>query len=486
MLTLSRGYECLASLGDNAELGFAQRAHGVEDDALLSWAQVLPDALLRGLETAFEGLFVFEHLQPFAPDMVLDAVSGIAFRSGMSSSWVDGALRFDAAEEGRRALHEAESAMVRQGVERLLGQLRAASRIFVYKQDERLSRSQMEALARAVARYNFENVLLVVEANGDPTPTLRKVADGLILATMDRFAPCEQADLINQEAWDFIVNQMMQQQAALGGAAIPPAERYALIGEQAAQWRSGIAYEIHFWSRWFETKGLKWPEDFVARQDPASPLVSDLRALIPEGASNVKILDVGAGPMTNIGYAVEGVDVEITASDPLADVYDDLAERHGVQRPVGTVFAIAEDLSAYFDLESFDIVNCRNALDHSADPLRGIIQMLMVAKPDSVVHLRHHVNEAEHEAYEGFHQFNFDCRDGRFVIWNKRYEVDVASALPLAADVSACLEGCEVVVTIRKREQLGRDPFRRRLADLQRAFVRDGISAALSSLDATG
>lgn len=188
MLTSLQGRRMSRKLKDT-ELGFAQRAHGVEDDALLSWAQVLPDALLRGLETAFEGLFVFEHLQPFAPDMVLDAVSGIAFRSGMSSSWVDGALRFDAAEEGRRALHEAESAMVRQGVERLLGQLRAASRIFVYKQDERPPGPRWRRQPCGRALQFLENVLLVVEANGDPTPTLRKVADGLILATMDRFAP---------------------------------------------------------------------------------------------------------------------------------------------------------------------------------------------------------------------------------------------------------------------------------------------------------
>lgn len=120
-----------------------------------------------------------------------------------------------------------------------------------------------------------------------------------------------------------------------------------------------------------------------------------------------------------LGPRVDGHHVSITAVDPLAPLYSRLMAREGIKPPIQTTFANAEDLSCFFAELSFDLVHCRNALDHSFDPVRGIEEMLRVVKLGGFIVLRHFVNEAEKGSYEGFHQFNFCKKEGRFCIWNK-------------------------------------------------------------------
>src|SRR6185312_12382497 len=104
------------------------------------------------------------------------------------------------------------------------------------------------------------------------------------------------------------------------------------------------------------------------------------RMIVQSGKDSFQILDVGCGPITNIGYVLPGVDVQITAVDPLSGVYSKLLAGCDLTPPAPTQFATAEDLSAFFDAEAFDLVHCCNALDHSFDPLRGLRQMVHVTK----------------------------------------------------------------------------------------------------------
>ncbi len=213
---------------------------------------------------------------------------------------------------------------------------------------------------------------------------------------------------------------------------------------QLAQWQRGIAPELHFWDQWLATGGLSWPDDFRARMDPATPLDPRIAELLRGlGRDRARLLDVGAGPVTSLGHQLPGMALEITATDPLGALYAELCARHGVAPPCPTGFAVAEDLASFFPAGGFDLVHCRNALDHSFDPLRGIEQMLAVTRTGGLVLLRHFPNEAETEGYSGFHQFNFDLREGRFLIWNREGVVDVAAALR-----------CPCTVTPRQAEML--------------------------------
>jgi SAM-dependent methyltransferase len=230
---------------------------------------------------------------------------------------------------------------------------------------------------------------------------------------------------------------------------------------QLIEWKQGIQSEAVFWDRWMQERGGQWPEDFRNRFDPNAaldPWVAGVARSL--GKAEVSILDVGSGPVPAIGYKLDGVALHITAVDPLASIYKNLLTRHGLKPPVMSMFALVEELGSFFEPNSFDITHCRNALDHSFDPLRGISEILKVVDVGGQVLLRHHPNEAEHENYKGFHHYNFDCRDGRFVIWNKSMTVDVADFLTGHAEVE-CAMPAYVEVVIRKIRDKSGSPYAR-------------------------
>ena len=228
---------------------------------------------------------------------------------------------------------------------------------------------------------------------------------------------------------------------------------------QFVLWGKGIDYEIDFWREWFATRGGEWPGDFARRVDPdqeIEPSFMDLIAAVDPGAA--KILDVGSGPVSILGKTFHGIRLDITATDPLADFYANIAARHHVERSIPVVKAFAEDLASFFAPNSFDLVHCQNALDHSFEPVRAIFHMLKIVKAGGVVLLRHLPNEAENENYVGFHQWNFDVEEGSFVIWNRHQRINVNDLVNAFADVRAVKSG-GVSVVIRKRQQVPDSPF---------------------------
>lgn len=191
-------------------------------------------------------------------------------------------------------------------------------------------------------------------------------------------------------------------------------------------WLSGIAEEIRYWRNYIGTGGGDYPDDFVFRLR-ADSYIDERDGILAErleaiGTPEVNVLDVGSGPLTNLGKQLRRAKANLYPCDPLADVYGWLLDRSGVTPPVRTRFADVENLSMYFAPDGFDAVHCANALDHSYDPLGGILEMLRVLHPRGFIQLGHFENEAEHERYDGLHQWNFTERDGDFVIWNRDVE----------------------------------------------------------------
>jgi SAM-dependent methyltransferase len=256
------------------------------------------------------------------------------------------------------------------------------------------------------------------------------------------------------------------------------ASDHGALEAQLAAWVRGIGDELRFWDSWLASRGLQWPEDYARRMDPEAPLDPRVAELAPGLARDrtLRVLDVGAGPVTMLGHrAPDGLAVEITATDPLAPHYAGLLARHGAAPPVATGFAPAEDLLLFVPAEGFDLVHCRNALDHSFDPLRGIAQMLGAARIGGAVLLSHFEDEAEREGYAGLHQWNFTLRGGRFVIWNRGISVDVAEALPCPCRIACRAADGGVEALIEKAGPAPPEPEaapRERLAAYLEAFVR--------------
>jgi SAM-dependent methyltransferase len=241
---------------------------------------------------------------------------------------------------------------------------------------------------------------------------------------------------------------------------LPVVSKYALpiLGPMNSRlvWGLGIRPEIRFWDDYFRTKGLEWSDTYGLRFDPDLPLQERPAALLPSEAE-VRILDVGAGPLTSLGKKCEGKRLFITAVDPLAAEFDRLLEKYGIQPLVRTENLAAENLTDRFAANTFDLVYARNSIDHAFDPEKAILRMIDVAKSGRYVLLEHKLNEAENENYSGFHQWNFSVsEDGDFLIRSKFKEVNMSRKYEHLCSMRCELEtrgenGEWLITTVEKR-----------------------------------
>jgi SAM-dependent methyltransferase len=217
-------------------------------------------------------------------------------------------------------------------------------------------------------------------------------------------------------------------------------------------WRKRKRDEVEFWAAWLiGAPGTEqWTSDREARLAPTTEISDPIMRgeLDRYPAEHVSILDVGAGPLTSLGYRYPGKTLTIVPVDPLADEYDRLLEDAGLVPPIRTIAVAGEDLPEHFGSRTFDFAYACNALDHSADPLRIISNMVAVVRPSGVVVLRHKRNEGEQARYGGLHQWNFDVADGRLLLWNEAEKVDVGSALGGRAVATAWVSENEAIARL--------------------------------------
>jgi len=220
-------------------------------------------------------------------------------------------------------------------------------------------------------------------------------------------------------------------------------------------WKGGLESEIRFWERVLPGRVVSDP-DFRQRADPAAP-VSDpllklLIARLPE--PTLSLIDVGAGPLTALGKTYPGRVLRITATDPLAEEFLRILRGAGIEPPVPPIACRGEDLVERFEPSTFDIAYARNALDHCADPLRVIANMVALVKPGRYVVLRHFCREAERHGYRGLHQWNFDVEDGDLALWrSSRERIGVRQALCDAAALECSREGAWVVTVLTRKRK---------------------------------
>jgi SAM-dependent methyltransferase len=182
-------------------------------------------------------------------------------------------------------------------------------------------------------------------------------------------------------------------------------------------WVGALDDEMTFWREWMRTQGSRWHEDYWFRLDPESSIQKEITQHLSGIGSRVRLLDVGAGPLTVVGKRWPGHQLELTAVDALADKYDVLLEECKITPPVRTRRCDTERLSDVFASNSFDVAYARNTVDHSYQPLEAIRQMVAVVKPSGIALLQHYPNEAENEDYSGLHQWNFDWVNNDCLLW---------------------------------------------------------------------
>jgi SAM-dependent methyltransferase len=212
--------------------------------------------------------------------------------------------------------------------------------------------------------------------------------------------------------------------------------------------------EVDFWEQWFETKGLKWPDDYAERFDGDMPLQEHLSIYASRlPADHIKILDVGSGPLTKLGKVHPAKTLSITAVDVLAAEYDRLLKQFNITPLVRTQYGVAEKLQQQFGTETFDIVHAQNSLDHTSEPLMGLREMLAVTKRGGYVVLLHAENEGKNESYKQLHKWDFTCERGHFIIGGpgrRGPRRDITQHLANEAEVECTFHHGNVLVGIKR------------------------------------
>jgi SAM-dependent methyltransferase len=217
-------------------------------------------------------------------------------------------------------------------------------------------------------------------------------------------------------------------------------------------WRARKRSEVDFWNDWLVgAPGTEqWSSDRKSRLDPETeirdPLVRE--ELERNRAQEISVLDVGAGPLTSLGYRYPGKTLTIVPVDPLADEYERLLRDAGLEPPVRTIPVAGEALLEHFGSRRFDVAYADNSLDHSADPVGIIANMVALVRQGGAVILRHKRNEGESARYGGLHQWNFDAVGDSLVVWNNAGRVDVGAVLHGRAETHAWISGSEVVARL--------------------------------------
>jgi len=217
-------------------------------------------------------------------------------------------------------------------------------------------------------------------------------------------------------------------------------------------WRRRKSTEVDFWADWLVgAPGTEqWASDRESRLAPDTEIRDPLvRAELERNpAREISILDVGAGPVTWLGFRYPGKTLTIVPVDPLADDYERLLHEAGLDPPIRTMRVAGEELLEHFGARHFDIAYATNSLDHSADPFTIISNMVAVVREAGVVILRHKRNEGESARYGGLHQWNFDAVNGSLLVWNNAVEVNVSSALGSRAVTTAWVSEGEVIARL--------------------------------------
>jgi len=186
------------SLGENCEFGLVQRRCDAEPLGLLRFSSTFIRDLVRGLDAGFEGIGAPEDIEPRLEGtgsekeyMIADRRYGLLYHTFVlehqRSAWL---------------LKEQESTRLKFLHRKFMEELEVHEKIFVYKQNDKVSREELRALFLALNRFGPNTLLWVVPTE---TPaqvgTVEVLENGLFRGYVDRFAPAENAHDLSLNAW---------------------------------------------------------------------------------------------------------------------------------------------------------------------------------------------------------------------------------------------------------------------------------------------
>ena len=146
----------------------------------------------------------------------------------------------------------------------------------------------------------------------------------------------------------------------------------------------------------------------------------------PDGPRHgLKAIDIGCGPITLLRWGVINWGMQVTGVDPLIELYELIAARHGLDTAEGALPAIrlpimAEDMLDYIPARSADFIYTMNALDHTMRPdvvMDGIFRLLS-ATGQAAVSLA--TREGTRQGWDQFHHTDIWVDNGMVMFRRQR------------------------------------------------------------------
>jgi predicted Zn-dependent protease len=204
------------SFGDGCEFGMVQRRFGAEPLSLLRWTNSPIDQVIYGLEVEFRTMG--------DPDqMTLHVENGEYLISNRNYQLLSHSFIREASEPRDRFFAQ-QCRRITFLAGKLLGDLRAGEKIFVYKVRDETAVPYLDILSTYVQGYNENNILLCVRlANGsNPAGTVEWAEKGLIVAYISRFSTID----ISYDEWVDVCSKVV---AAVDKTADIPHCRQLLV-----------------------------------------------------------------------------------------------------------------------------------------------------------------------------------------------------------------------------------------------------------------
>jgi hypothetical protein len=202
---------CFESLGQNCEFGLVQRQCDAEPLGLLRFSSTPLPLLLDALGAGFEGMggpgAIHVELSPNGREyMVRDSRFGFLYHA-----WVlAGAM-------APEAIARREASRVPFLVRKLVEDLQAAEKIFVFKGMGAMPADEVYPLATAIRRYGANTLLFVTLADdANEAGSVRVEAPGFLIGYVDRFAPSDEAKDVLLDQWVAVCRQAYRLRLAAG------------------------------------------------------------------------------------------------------------------------------------------------------------------------------------------------------------------------------------------------------------------------------
>jgi tetratricopeptide (TPR) repeat protein len=170
------------SLGDTCEFGMVQKRFGAEPLSLLRWTMTTPDNLVAALNNNLDGVGDPEHT-------IVEITRGEYTTEDRRYQMYAHTFTM-ATTEPIEEFTVQQLRRIRYLRRKLIQDLRAAKKIFVYKSEEGITDRQVTALYEALRRYAANIILLCVklEEPGHPSDTLERIDEGLFVGYIDKFS----------------------------------------------------------------------------------------------------------------------------------------------------------------------------------------------------------------------------------------------------------------------------------------------------------